>query len=125
MGQQDQSQKRKHRAVLFLKDNVRIIITDDPSTYRGIPGVLIDPDLSAVKGHPPHYWKMDKGKVVPISNEEKVRRDGMRADLKWDEFARDAFIAKVRKTIRNERLKYGSAAIVIGVALMVALRAAF
>lgn len=94
----------KHKVVLFLEDNARIITTQDPKKYENVPYCLIDPDLTAVKGHPPHYWRLVDGKVIPITNEEKIRRDA--AYHSWAEKDQNDFIDRVRVAINEERSKY-------------------
>ncbi len=95
---------KKHKVVLFLEQNARILTLSDPEPYRGIPYCVIDPDLSAVKAHPPHYWQLIDGKVIPISNEEKIKRDA--AHHLWGEQSQNDFIFKVRVAINEERAKY-------------------
>lgn len=104
----------KHTVVMFLDKNARIIRTDDIRPYKGIPGILIDPDLSGVQGHPPHYWKRVKDKVVPHSNEEKVIRDNLWKDLKWDHEAIEIFFFQAKSELKRRQLVYaGIAALMV------------
>lgn len=113
--------RQKHKVVLFLEDNARIVVTRDADPYRGIPNVLIDPDLSAVKGHPPHYWKLLGGRVVPITNEEKIIRDAKLKKFQWGQESQKEFIKRVRKAVAMERAKYVAIAgsIVLGFSMLV------
>lgn len=36
---------------------------------------LVDPDFRAVSGWPPHYWKIDAGKLAVMSDSERKARD--------------------------------------------------
>lgn len=105
-----------HTVVLFLANTARIIKTTDVGPYKGIPGVLIDPDLSLVAGHPPHYWKNEQGKVIPISNEEKIKRDELGPFLHWDHAAVVALLKQAKVELRNRQILYAAVA-----ALMVAV----
>ena len=61
----------KTKLVIFTSNNARILINGDPAEY---PGALLNPDLSAVKGIAPHFWKLEDGKIVPMSGEEQSAR---------------------------------------------------
>ena len=62
----------KHFIVTFGDNGARITKGITPSDWRGKANVLINPDLSAVKGVPPHMWRLVDGKVV--SMESKVSK---------------------------------------------------
>jgi len=58
-----------HTVAIFHHDNgARIIKTLDPEQYLNRSDCIVDPDLSGVKGIPPHLWKKCGGKVVPVKN---------------------------------------------------------
>jgi len=69
----------KDICVIFLKNNARIIVGPDSRVInREHSSVsLMNPNLDAVKAIPPHYWKMSKGKIVPMNDLEKQVRDHM------------------------------------------------
>lgn len=64
------------RAVIFTKNNARIVnnITD-VEYYKALENAVIDPDLINVRGIPPHYWKLDNGCVMPMTEAEKLTVD--------------------------------------------------
>jgi len=62
----------KHHVVLFGSNGARIITTQDVSHFQGMPNALIDPDLEAVKGIPPHHWQLQDSKVVPTPEEQRT-----------------------------------------------------
>lgn len=63
---------KKTKLVQFTSNNARILVNASASEY---PDALVNPDLSAVKGVPPHHWKQDKqGRIVPMNPFEKAIR---------------------------------------------------
>jgi hypothetical protein len=36
--------------------------------------ILVNPDLSAVEGIEPHFWKFEAGKVIAMNQKEKIVR---------------------------------------------------
>lgn len=41
-----------------------------------LPNTFLNPDLSAVSNVPPNYWKVDEGKIVPMTKGEmEIQRD--------------------------------------------------
>lgn len=64
----------KNKVILFTNNNARLIRTNELSTWEKDPRALINPDLSKVKGIPPHFWKRDGGQIVPMTDQEKVER---------------------------------------------------
>lgn len=65
----------KTRVVIFHDTGARILKGVDPTPYRHIPNVLIDPELPA--GVPPHLWKLEGGKIVELSEEERIAREAL------------------------------------------------
>jgi len=69
--------------VVFTRNNARIIHGDAGKKYHGHSCVVVNPDLSVVKNVPPHFWKLSKGKIVPMNGVEKairnleIERDGI------------------------------------------------
>ena len=62
--------------VIFTSNNARILSgVEDITPYSDNPDLVVDPDLTQVRGIPPHYWKLEKGVVVPMSKSERERRD--------------------------------------------------
>ena len=58
------------------------------------PGALVDPDLSAVTGVSPAYWRIEGGKVLPMSPEDREKR----------RLARKALHLKHNKSMRKPRV---------------------
>lgn len=70
-----------------------------------LEGVLINPDISAVEGTEPRYWKVEGSSVVPMNEEEKVTVDAINKS-KGDDYSalgevitRDLAIALIKKGI--------------------------
>lgn len=59
---------------VFTANNCRLV-KDDPAKWERATHAVVEPDLSAVAGVPPHYWARKDGKIVPMSDEEKAARD--------------------------------------------------
>ncbi len=65
----------KKVSVVFTRNNARILI-GSLGLYGKIKGVLVeDADLSEVQRIPPHHWKFEGGKIVPMTQEEVKARD--------------------------------------------------
>ncbi len=64
------------RVVVFTSNNARILTVSDDvaSQMAGRIDTLVDPDLSAVKGIPPHLWKLVSGSIVPMGDKEQTVR---------------------------------------------------
>lgn len=60
----------KQQVVIFTEDNAIIKIVDDVSYYKGMPNVVINPELRNVAGIPPHQWKLVLGKIVKKTEDE-------------------------------------------------------
>lgn len=103
---------KQHMVVLFLEKNARIVYTNDTSLYRDFPGTLIDPDLTLVNGHPPHYWKNENGKVVPHTTEEKIARDHYHG-IEWKDEKLEWFFKQARKSLRKRQLVYSALAAIL------------
>lgn len=69
----------KNFVVLFIDYNARIIVNPkDLEEYRKLPNAVVNPDLSRVKGVPPHLWRLTKSKnIVPISGREAQERESL------------------------------------------------
>lgn len=75
--------------VVFTGTNARIIKNvGDLEKYRGWPNAVIDPDLSKVDTVPPHYWKLVRGKVLPMDSLEIKARDKNRILFGMDNVVR-------------------------------------
>lgn len=67
---------QKSKLVVFTRTNARILVNPTNREIQTYKNAVINPDLSAVKAVPPHFWKQEKGKVVPMSDYEmKARLD--------------------------------------------------
>lgn len=64
-----------HTVVIKTSNNHRVIMVEDATPYLDQVGVWIDPDLTEVRGIPPHYWKHDGRRHVPMTAEEKLAVD--------------------------------------------------
>lgn len=65
----------KNTVVVFKKNTAQIVVNPpDLVKYHKMPNAMVNPDLSLVKGEPPHFWKMSAGSVVPMSRPEKLER---------------------------------------------------
>lgn len=67
----------KDVAYYFTSNNVRS--TCDPemiNCLKGLPNVVVNPDLSSVKGVKREFWKIENGKIVPM---DEFERDAIRA----------------------------------------------
>jgi hypothetical protein len=47
---------------------------DEISKHKGKPNSILNPDLSQVKGLPPHAWNLVDGLIVPASDKEAKNR---------------------------------------------------
>jgi hypothetical protein len=63
--------------VIFTSNNARIQYVEDTKAYEGLENVVINPDLTRVRGIPPHQWKIQNDVIVPKSEGEvsKVEKD--------------------------------------------------
>lgn len=61
--------------VIFTKTNARVIV-NPPELAALIKHKLaiLKPDLTHVKGVPPHFWKYEYGMIVPMNAEEQDER---------------------------------------------------
>lgn len=71
----------KHTIVEFGEQGARIKRVADVESYLGKANVLIDPDLSLVRGVPPHEWAIVGGKLARKESGSKAR--GSRYWLFW------------------------------------------
>lgn len=69
----NQSKPTKDFWVVFTNNNARIVKVN-PDFDRQLPNVK-NPDLSAVKGLPPHLWKLVNNQVVRMTSKECVNRN--------------------------------------------------
>lgn len=65
----------KRRALFFTETNAVVIKEDDIDS--NIKNLVINPDLSFVRGVPPQHWKFQDGKIVPMNKEEKGHRENL------------------------------------------------
>jgi hypothetical protein len=65
------------KIVVFTTNNARILYVENTKDYEGLENVLINPDLTLVRGIPPHFWKIQNDVIVPMSSGEvsKVEKD--------------------------------------------------
>jgi hypothetical protein len=63
--------------VVFTFNNARIVVNPpeiERMKWEGAHIVAKNPDLSAVQGFSPQYWKFVSGRVVPLTYPERVAR---------------------------------------------------
>lgn len=64
------------KAAIFTTNNCRVVKGVDPNHFSGWKNVVVNPDLSKVRGLPPHHWKLGKnGSILPMSKNERLQRD--------------------------------------------------
>lgn len=61
--------------VIFSADSARIVKGAQARDFAGKTNIVINPDLSQVKGLPPHAWKFENGSVVSHTPQEIARRE--------------------------------------------------
>lgn len=59
--------------VIFSKNTARIVKGIDVNEYRGRADCLINPDLTAVHGLPPHCWCIVDGKLATLLDADRKR----------------------------------------------------
>lgn len=64
----------KTRVVQFTENNARILVVQDATPYEGLANTAINPDLTGVAGVPPHLWKLENGRVMPMTEAERLLR---------------------------------------------------
>lgn len=58
----------KNVIVVFTKNNARVLV--NPEKFPK-DNYILNPDLSLVKGIPPHLWKLNKdGQIIPMKGQE-------------------------------------------------------
>lgn len=66
----------KNKVVVFTENNARILTNPvNFADLMNMPNAVVNPNLDALSGVPPHYWKFVNGGVVEMSTKEKARRD--------------------------------------------------
>lgn len=66
----------KQIVVVFNKYGARILVNPGDA-YDNSQDTIINPDLTEVKGLPPHYWKLVDGKVLPKTIIEQEEIDAL------------------------------------------------
>lgn len=64
----------KELPLVFTRNNARFAKGHPIEKLKG-EAIVINPDLSKVKGVKPHYWKLVKGEVLPMDQFERECRD--------------------------------------------------
>ncbi len=63
------------QVVVFTENNARIITNpSNPDDYINNIKAVIDPDLTQVHGVPPHFWKLNFGRIESMDDSEKAQR---------------------------------------------------
>lgn len=62
----------KDVVVVLTRNNARLIVNpSDLDKFLGKQNVFINPDLTDLKGVPPHFWKAQRGRLVPMNALER------------------------------------------------------
>jgi hypothetical protein len=67
----------KQRIVIFGENGARIQTVEDVSVFLGREDVLINPNLSRVRGVPPHFWMKDGSEIGVKDNDEGFHVQGL------------------------------------------------
>jgi hypothetical protein len=65
---------KKDIAVVFNKNNARIVKGEKAKELSGLPGVVLNPDVSHITKIPPHFWKLEDGVIREMTRPEKMAR---------------------------------------------------
>lgn len=90
--------------VVFTRTNARIYVNPENSFYDEVmhwPNVALNPNLAPVDGLPPHFWKLQKGTIIPMNDAEKAAR---LADI--ERYGVDNIVAS--KKIKFPKKRFGS-----------------
>lgn len=69
-------QSKSTRVVVFTKNNARIFINPENKVdLLKLKDSYLNPCLLAVRGTPPHYWFVKNGKILPMTQDMKEKRD--------------------------------------------------
>jgi hypothetical protein len=61
--------------IVFTENNARIVKDPDAiEALKGKPNSYFKPDLSRVKGIPPHLWSVLDGEIVPMHEDHREER---------------------------------------------------
>lgn len=71
------------RVVVFNEHGARILEGQNPDDYRGIATALIEPEIPV--GVPPHFWKIEDGKIAIMTKAEVAKRMGAIEELEKTE----------------------------------------
>lgn len=67
----------KNTVVVFTRSNARIYVNPGSKEIAELltnGQAVLNPDLSLVGGFPPHFWKVEYGRIVPMKAEEQEKR---------------------------------------------------
>ena len=62
------------KVVVFTSNNARILVNIPRKELVTLRTYLENPDLTKVKGVPPHFWKLVNNKIVPMNDFEQSQR---------------------------------------------------
>lgn len=65
------TESTKQFAVVFTRTNSRVIRYQDIKEIGDLGNVVVNPDLSMVRGVPPHFWTLIDGHIIPMNEEQK------------------------------------------------------
>lgn len=64
----------KNTAVIFTRNNARIVKFTDFDSIKEYANVVLNPNLTLVKGVPPHFWTLEDGFIIPMNDDQKSIR---------------------------------------------------
>jgi hypothetical protein len=73
--------------VVFSDIGARVVKSEeDVSHFESNPKVVKNPDLQWVTGVAPHFWKLEEGRIIPMTEKEKEQR---KAQIDTGSFVQD------------------------------------
>lgn len=96
----------KEFIVVFTNNNARIIVGGGMGVVGSSDRVVSNPDLSAVRGIPPHLWKLEDGRVIPMNADERKKRLASRKEA--ENYTHPIL---VKHLMKKQRLQVATAAL--------------
>lgn len=91
--------------IVFTPNNCRILKNpENLNIYQHMSNAHINPDLSAVKKIPPHFWKVIEGKIVPMTLVEMSQRENHHTDTGVDNSLRKLSKRQLRPPMNKKNL---------------------
>lgn len=96
-------------AVVFTKNNARVVWYNNLEDLTHFSNVLIGADLNHINGAPPHFWKFENGVIREMNDDEKeirisdINSVGIENDPKHS--AVKDYEARIAKELAEEKQK--------------------